>query len=103
MIYHQTCNLLTCYLLRRSASFQRLIPRASLANTMSTKEDLKAFADKDGHFRRQPSKFRDWISRESGAKFPAEKDRYVRLSLDVWVFERKDELQICHDHNRVKN
>lgn len=46
---------------------------------MSTKEDLKAFADKDGHFRRQPSKFRDWISSEAGARFPPEKDRYVRL------------------------
>ncbi|KAH0294056.1 glutathione S-transferase [Aureobasidium namibiae CBS 147.97] len=44
---------------------------------MSTKEDLKAFADKDGHFRRQPSKFRDWISSEAGARFPPEKDRYV--------------------------
>lgn len=40
-------------------------------------DDIKAFADKDGHFRRQPSKFRDWISKESEAKFRPEKDRYV--------------------------
>ncbi|THY62695.1 hypothetical protein D6C99_00803 [Aureobasidium pullulans] len=44
---------------------------------MSNKDDIKAFADKDGHFRRQPSKFRDSISREAGARFPPEKDRYV--------------------------
>lgn len=48
---------------------------------MSSDGDVKAFADKDGHFRRQPSQFRDWISRESGAEFPPEKDRYVCLDM----------------------
>ncbi|VVT50332.1 uncharacterized protein SAPINGB_P002710 [Magnusiomyces paraingens] len=34
------------------------------------------FADKDGQFKRQVSSFRDFISREPGAKFPPEKNRY---------------------------
>ncbi|KAL4919547.1 hypothetical protein BDW62DRAFT_209750 [Aspergillus aurantiobrunneus] len=33
-------------------------------------------ADKSGEFKRQASVFRNWISRESGAEFPPEKDRY---------------------------
>ncbi|KAK5683845.1 S-glutathionyl-(chloro)hydroquinone reductase [Elasticomyces elasticus] len=32
--------------------------------------------DKSGEFKRQQSTFRDWISSEEGAEFPAEKDRY---------------------------
>lgn len=32
--------------------------------------------DKSGEFKRQTSAFRDWISSEPGAKFPAEKGRY---------------------------
>ena len=32
--------------------------------------------DKSGEFKRQSSAFRDWISNEPGAKFPAEKGRY---------------------------
>ncbi|KAL1311827.1 hypothetical protein AAFC00_001903 [Neodothiora populina] len=32
--------------------------------------------DKSGEFKRQQSVFRDWISKEPGARFPAEKDRY---------------------------
>ena len=39
-------------------------------------------ADSDGHFRRQESAFRSSISREPGAEFPPENDRYyVYLSL----------------------
>ncbi|KAK5940784.1 hypothetical protein PMZ80_007201 [Knufia obscura] len=34
-------------------------------------------ADKDGHFRRKDSSFRDWISRDPNSKFPAEKGRYA--------------------------
>lgn len=43
--------------------------------------DIKNFADKDGRFRRQDSKFRSWVSSEPGAEFAAEKDRYVRGSI----------------------
>ncbi|KAE8140658.1 glutathione S-transferase [Aspergillus pseudotamarii] len=32
--------------------------------------------DKSGEFKRQTSVFRNWISREPGAEFPPEKDRY---------------------------
>ncbi|KAI1457557.1 glutathione S-transferase [Annulohypoxylon moriforme] len=32
--------------------------------------------DTSGEFKRQASSFRDWISKEPGAKFPAEKGRY---------------------------
>lgn len=34
-------------------------------------------AGPDGQFRRQPSQFRNFISRDPSADFPAEKDRYV--------------------------
>lgn len=34
------------------------------------------WADKDGSFKRKSSAFRDVVSKDSGAKFPAEKDRY---------------------------
>lgn len=74
VINHQNCSLLPYYLLTSSSLRQS---RNRFASIMSKNDDIKAFADKDGHFRRQPSKFRDWISRESGAKFPPEKDRYV--------------------------
>lgn len=39
--------------------------------------NIKKFSDKDGHFRRQESKFRNSVSTEPGANFPPEKDRYV--------------------------
>lgn len=35
------------------------------------------FAEKDGQFRRQPSRFRNFISSDPGSEFPAEKDRYA--------------------------
>ncbi|KAL2416462.1 Glutathione S-transferase omega-like 2 [Exophiala dermatitidis] len=34
-------------------------------------------ADEDGHFRRKASVFRDWISKEPGAKFAPEPNRYA--------------------------
>lgn len=37
----------------------------------------EAHADKDGHFRRKDSAFRDWISKDPNAKFPAERGRYA--------------------------
>ena len=40
------------------------------------KKNILNWADKSGEFKRQQSVFRDWISNEPGAKFPAEKDRY---------------------------
>ncbi|KAM3436000.1 hypothetical protein NHJ13734_005277 [Beauveria thailandica] len=38
--------------------------------------DWVARGDKSGEFKRQVSSFRDHISREAGAKYPPEKDRY---------------------------
>ena len=34
-------------------------------------------ADKDGHFRRKESQFRNWVTADPDAEFPAEKGRYV--------------------------
>ena len=34
-------------------------------------------ADDDGKFRRSTSQFRNWVSPDASAEFPAEKDRYV--------------------------
>ena len=34
-------------------------------------------ADKDGHFRRKASQFRNWVTADPEGEFPAEKGRYV--------------------------
>lgn len=34
------------------------------------------WADKSGEFKRKPSSFRNWVSKDAGAEFPPEKDRY---------------------------
>lgn len=49
----------------------------STASTNKPSRDPREVTDKDGHFRRQDSKFRQSISSEPGAQFPPEKDRYV--------------------------
>ena len=41
------------------------------------REVVYAHADKDGHFRRKASQFRNWVSPEAEAEFPAERGRYV--------------------------
>ena len=41
------------------------------------KEKKTDYADKDGHFRRKPSQFRNFVSSDPNADFPAEKGRYV--------------------------
>lgn len=44
--------------------------------------------DKDGHYRRKASQFRDWVSADQEAKFPAERERYVlylNLGCPWWV------------------
>lgn len=43
---------------------------------MDKKNDILAWADKSGEFKRQQSAFRDFISSKPDAKFPAEKGRY---------------------------
>ena len=40
------------------------------------KSGILAWADKSGEFKRKPSSFRNWISKEPGAEFPPEKGRY---------------------------
>ena len=39
--------------------------------------DFSKIAGPDGRFKRPDAAFRNWISSESGAQFPPEKDRYV--------------------------
>jgi glutathionyl-hydroquinone reductase len=34
-------------------------------------------ADSDGHYRRKASQFRNWVSADPEAEFPAESGRYV--------------------------
>lgn len=55
---------------------------SSMANnveieTVDKKEMVFNAADKDGHYRRKASQFRDWVSANPEAKFPAERGRYV--------------------------
>jgi putative glutathione S-transferase len=47
------------------------------AKSTQPKVDFLKLADKDGQFRRQASKFRNFISSDPNSLFPAEKDRYV--------------------------
>lgn len=47
------------------------------AESKNTKEAIYNLADKDGHFRRKESQFRDWVTPDPNAHFPAEKGRYV--------------------------
>lgn len=46
------------------------------ANSAKDKIEILKFADKDGAYRRLPSQFRDLISREPGARFPPDLNRY---------------------------
>jgi len=46
---------------------------------MAEKKNILSWVDpkdKSGEFKRQTSSFRNWISKDPGAEFPAEKDRY---------------------------
>jgi len=53
--------------------------------------------DSSGEFRRQQSSFRNWISREKGAPFPAEKGRYhLYVSYACpWVSAASRRLSLC--------
>jgi glutathionyl-hydroquinone reductase len=44
-------------------------PRSKITNWVDPK-------DKSGEFKRGQSVFRNWVSKDKGAEFPAEKDRY---------------------------
>jgi glutathionyl-hydroquinone reductase len=53
--------------------------------------------EKDGAFKRQVSSFRSWVSNEPGAKFPAEKDRYVSPSLETpWCYVMLKSLEVLY-------
>src|SRR5688572_12064610 len=43
---------------------------------MASKDTLFGYKIEDGEFRRGDVGYRSWISRQSGASFPAEKNRY---------------------------
>ncbi|KAI9649232.1 hypothetical protein NHQ30_001800 [Ciborinia camelliae] len=58
-------------------------------SSKDSKPDIYKLADKDGHFHRKSSQFRDWVSTDPDAKFPAESGRYV-LYLNrgcPWIYE----------------
>ncbi|KAJ1709823.1 cell wall biogenesis protein/glutathione transferase (Gto1), partial [Aspergillus flavus] len=58
-------------------TFELLIEVISLQTGNADKiTDWVSRNDKSGEFKRQTSIFRNWISREAGAEFPPEKDRY---------------------------
>ena len=46
------------------------------ANGEKKGDHILNYASNTGEFKRQQSQFRNWISREPGAEFPPEKDRY---------------------------
>ncbi|ORY94173.1 glutathione S-transferase [Syncephalastrum racemosum] len=72
MLFSLSC---TSFIFRRSIS-----PRLFIKRTMSQQADQQKtilnWASKDGEFRRQTSSFRDWLSDDPNAPFPAEPNRY---------------------------
>ena len=46
-------------------------------SAMSTSGDQRIVSDKDGQYRRPESQFRNFVSAEPGARFPAERDCYA--------------------------
>jgi hypothetical protein len=48
----------------------------SLQSGPLNKENILAWAGKDGEFKRQQSQFRNFVENKPGAQFPPEKDRY---------------------------
>jgi putative glutathione S-transferase len=61
--------------------------------------------DKSGEFKRQVSSFRDWISREAGAKYPPEKGRYhLYVSYACpWVSKHDSQLRPTWRNERKTN
>ncbi|KAL5048147.1 hypothetical protein BDW71DRAFT_25654 [Aspergillus fruticulosus] len=64
-----------------SSIHRNLFPAPLAAREMVTESPKKITdwvnpGDKSGEFKRQASVFRNWISKEAGAEFPPEKDRY---------------------------
>jgi len=47
-----------------------------LSGMLQAGEGITNYANKEGEFKRQNSQFRNFISKEPGAEFPPEKDRY---------------------------
>jgi len=53
-----------------------IIQQQNGAKNGNGERNILSYASKNGEFNRLGSQFRNWISNESGAEFPAEKDRY---------------------------
>jgi hypothetical protein len=80
LTYMRHLSLLNLFTLRASSPTPRLAYRlfthySNMAAQQGTdaKAPIYNFADKDGRFRREVSQFRDQISSDPNAKFPAEK------------------------------
>ena len=69
------CSICAYYWISRS--FDAPTADDSLKAANGTQKDYMKQADSDGQFRRQESKFRNFVSADPNAPFPAEKDRYV--------------------------
>ncbi|OGM41622.1 glutathione S-transferase omega-like 2 [Aspergillus bombycis] len=70
-------RILTSY--RSSVSPAQLRPSSTRSMATGNTDKITDWVsrnDKSGEFKRQASAFRNWISREPGAEFPPEKDRY---------------------------
>ncbi|KAK6835422.1 hypothetical protein RU639_002216 [Aspergillus parasiticus] len=70
-------RIVTSY--RSSVSSVQLLPSSTRRMSTGNADKITDWVsrnDKSGEFKRQTSIFRNWISREAGAEFPPEKDRY---------------------------
>lgn len=58
------------------------VSRATLSSPMAERDaakpdsDIQKFAEKTGEFKRKPSSFRNWITKDGSSGFPAEAGRY---------------------------
>ncbi|KAK9320092.1 glutathione S-transferase [Lipomyces orientalis] len=60
----------------RIALISRQLLSDSAMSSQQRQEEILKWASTDGEFRRKPSSYRKFISRESGAEYPPEKGRY---------------------------
>ncbi|KAK9371366.1 glutathione S-transferase [Lipomyces kononenkoae] len=60
----------------KASSYYSFKPTIRAMTTTADQPNILKWASQDGEFRRKPSSFRNFISREPGAQYPPEKGRY---------------------------
>ena len=61
---------------RRHFGTKPNLARSAMEKETKTNSELQKWADKSGEFKRKPSAFRNWITKDGSSGFPAEAGRY---------------------------